>query len=108
MAADPVLSRELQSLREELSACQRERVSLPKAQPTNSNDAGTPMTSSPSAAAVEASKDEQQLRDQLREFADEVSRFFDQTEKNISAHPIESVAGALLVGILIGRLLGRS
>jgi hypothetical protein len=28
-------------------------------------------------------------------------------EKGIEAHPAQSVVGALLVGILIGRLLGR-
>jgi hypothetical protein len=28
-------------------------------------------------------------------------------EKGIAAHPAQSVVGALLVGILIGRLLGR-
>ena len=34
-------------------------------------------------------------------------RFFDEAEKTISAHPAQSVAGALLIGILIGRLTGR-
>ena len=38
---------------------------------------------------------------------DEIKNFFAETEKNISAHPGQSVIGALLVGILIGRLLGR-
>jgi ElaB/YqjD/DUF883 family membrane-anchored ribosome-binding protein len=37
----------------------------------------------------------------------EATSFFDEAEKNIAAHPTESVVGALLVGILIGRLLGR-
>ena len=32
---------------------------------------------------------------------------YGEAEKGISAHPTQSVAGALLVGILIGRLLGR-
>jgi len=36
-----------------------------------------------------------------------VKNFFAETEKNISAHPAQSVIGALLVGILIGHLLGR-
>jgi ElaB/YqjD/DUF883 family membrane-anchored ribosome-binding protein len=31
----------------------------------------------------------------------------DHTAKGIAAHPAQSVVGALLVGILIGRLLGR-
>jgi len=37
----------------------------------------------------------------------EASGFFDQADKNIAAHPTASVLGALVVGILIGRLLGR-
>jgi ElaB/YqjD/DUF883 family membrane-anchored ribosome-binding protein len=51
-------------------------------------------------------EDERELREQLRELADEVTHFFDQAEKNIAEHPSESVIGALVVGILIGRLLG--
>jgi len=43
----------------------------------------------------------------LRELTSEATRFFDEAEKGISAHPTQSVVGALLVGILIGRLLGR-
>ena len=51
--------------------------------------------------------DEGELRDQLRQLTSEVTSFFDEAEKSISAHPTQSVVGALLVGILIGRLLGR-
>jgi ElaB/YqjD/DUF883 family membrane-anchored ribosome-binding protein len=93
--ADPLLSRELRSLQEELSTSQRERVppAAPPARPEEQR-----------AADV---AEEQRLRDQLREFVDEVTNFFEQAEKNISTHPTESVVGALLVGILIGRLLGR-
>jgi len=43
----------------------------------------------------------------LRELADEVTRFFDQAEQTVSAHPGESVAGAFVAGVLVGRLLGR-
>ena len=45
------------------------------------------------------------MRDQLREFANEVTQFFEEAEKIIASHPAQSVIGALLIGILIGRLL---
>ena len=32
---------------------------------------------------------------------------FEEAEKNIAAHPVQSVLSTLVVGILIGRLLGR-
>ncbi len=39
------------------------------------------------------------------ELVDEVTTFFEEAEKNIAAHPAESVVGALLVGALIGLYL---
>jgi len=96
MATDAVVSRELRSLQDELSITQRERVS-PAA------GGATPMPPVPPTETVE----EQELRQQLRELVNEVTTFFEEAEKNIAAHPTESVVGALLVGVLIGRLLGR-
>jgi ElaB/YqjD/DUF883 family membrane-anchored ribosome-binding protein len=43
----------------------------------------------------------------MRQFVHELTDLFGKAEKGISAHPTQSVAAALLVGILIGRLLGR-
>ena len=99
MSTDVVVSRELKSLQDELSATQRERPAAPSAPPT------PPLSHSPEP--VEETADERELRDQLSLLADEVTNFFQQAEKNIAAHPTQSVVGALLVGILIGRLLGR-
>ncbi len=59
------------------------------------------------AAAPEEAAEEGALRDQLGELVDQVTQFFEDAEKNIAAHPAESVIAALLLGILIGRLLGR-
>jgi ElaB/YqjD/DUF883 family membrane-anchored ribosome-binding protein len=92
MPADIVVSRELKSLQDELSAAQQARLAVP--------------TAPPSSAEPVRREDERELREQLRELADEVTHFFDQAEKNIAEHPSESVIGALVVGILIGRLLG--
>lgn len=98
MAADAVVSRELKSLREEISTAQRERSAASAAPPVMPSLSGEPARESP---------DERELRDQLRELANEVTSFFEEAEKSISAHPTQSVVGALLAGILIGRLLGR-
>jgi len=98
MATDAVVSRELRSLQDELSISQRERVS-----PSPVVGGTTPMPPIPPTKTVE----EQELQQQLRELVNEVTTFFEEAEKNIAAHPTESVVGALLVGVLIGRLLGR-
>lgn len=45
--------------------------------------------------------------DQLRELAQEISDFTEETEKGIVAHPFTSVVAALVLGILIGRMLSR-
>lgn len=98
MAADSVVSSELKSLQDELAAAQRERS------PTANPAAPT------ATAAVEPAKEtpeERDLHDQLSQLMDEVAGFFGEAEKNISAHPAQSVLIALAVGILIGRLLGR-
>jgi hypothetical protein len=59
------------------------------------------------AARVAETPEDRELGDQLRQLTNEVTHFFAEAEKNISAHPTQSVIGALLVGILIGRLLPR-
>jgi hypothetical protein len=99
MAADVVVSRELKSLQDEVLSAQRERVAAPPA-----------VAATPLAAPAEPPKEtseERELRDQLRDLMSEVTGFFDEAEKGIAAHPAQSVVGALLLGILIGRLLGR-
>ncbi len=97
MASDPVLSQELKSLREELAAARRERSAAapaPPVQPSISPDA-------------EDDAEKHEWRDQLGELANAVTNFLEEAEKDIAAHPAQSVIGALVVGILIGRLLGR-
>lgn len=95
MTADVIVSRELKSLQDELSAAQRERLAAP------------PVPPSSRAEAVDETAEDHELRDHLRELTNEVTSFFEDAEKSISAHPTQSVVSALLVGILIGRLLGR-
>jgi ElaB/YqjD/DUF883 family membrane-anchored ribosome-binding protein len=103
MAPDVLVSRELKSLQDELSAAKTQRAA---------NSAGSAATAAPVAppTAAEPSPEpaeEAELQGQMRQFAHELTELFGETEKGISAHPAQSVAGALLIGILIGRLLGR-
>jgi ElaB/YqjD/DUF883 family membrane-anchored ribosome-binding protein len=94
-----MLSRELKALQEEIAASQRER-STPGSAPQQTSAAAP-------VAQPEHTEDEKKLREEIREFIDEATHYFDEAEKNISAHPTASVIGALVVGILIGRLIGR-
>ncbi|RWB71976.1 MAG: hypothetical protein EOQ50_20790 [Mesorhizobium sp.] len=96
MSTDAVVSRELRSLQEAVALSQQQRAAA--AAPTDKAAAG--------AEPVRTAEDEEWHAD-LRALADEVTGFFEEAEKNISQHPTSSVVGALLVGILIGRLLGR-
>jgi ElaB/YqjD/DUF883 family membrane-anchored ribosome-binding protein len=101
MAKDAIVSRELKSLQEELSTRQREQAAT--------SDRASTLLAAPAGPAEppKVTPEDKELRDQLPELMVEVKNFFAETEKNISAHPAESIVGALLVGILIGRLLGR-
>ena len=101
MAADAVVSRELKSLQEELSASQREHPSSPT-DPV-SVSAGT----APQTSQLEDAADEQQLHGTVGKFIEAITEFFEEAEKNVSARPAAHVIGGIVVGILIGRLLGR-
>jgi hypothetical protein len=103
MATDVLVSRELKSLQDELSTAKTQRAA------NTERPAATAAPIAPPTAAESPPEpsDEVELRGQMRQFADELTELFGEAEKGISAHPTQSVAGALLVGILIGRLLGR-
>ncbi|MGD9884161.1 MAG: hypothetical protein AB7F22_18230 [Reyranella sp.] len=98
MATDVVLSSELKSLQDELAATRRERTAAvvpPSAAPV-----------APAEPAAESAED-RELRDQLTQLIDEAGSFIEEAERTIAANPVRSVLGALVVGIVIGRLLGR-
>ena len=101
MVADAEVSREPQSPQEEVSALQREHPSSPAERVSVS--AGTaPQTSQPEDTA-----DEQPLHGTVGKFIEAITEFFEEAEKNVSAHPAAHVIGGIAVGILIGRLVGR-
>ena len=101
MTKDAVLVRELKSLQEELSDSHRERAS-PPADPNSASGATATPASQPEEIA-----EEQHLQGEVREFVSEITKFVEDAEKNLSAHPAATVIGAMVVGILIGRFLGR-
>ncbi|MGY3534605.1 DUF883 C-terminal domain-containing protein [Bradyrhizobium embrapense] len=99
MATDVLISRELKSLQDELASAKNNRTAV-----VEQSAAASPP---PASATAASAPDEAELQGYLRQLADEVTELFGEAEKSISAHPTQSVAGALVVGILIGRLLGR-
>jgi hypothetical protein len=106
-AGDPVLASELKALQDDVSTSQRQRRARREAPPAvNSAPAPEAAAAKPAHDAEDAT-DSREIREQLRELLEEAGDFFKDGEKNIATHPNASVLGALLVGILIGRLLGR-
>lgn len=98
MAEDVLVSRELRSLQDELAVSRKERTTAPAEASAVPKSGDAPASEKP---------DQSQASDQLRQFVNELTGLFEEAEKSVSAHPAQSVVGALLVGILIGRLLGR-
>ena len=96
MTVDAILSRELKSLHEELSA--PERLSPPTHRTSVSGGAAA------RARQLQDTAEEQQLRGALSRFVDATTEFVKEAKKNVSAHPAVIVMGAMAVGIFIGRL----
>jgi hypothetical protein len=97
VSKDPTLARELKALQEEVASLRRERLSQPSDHPAVE----------PEAPAPHVDDGEPTRLADLREFIDEITRFLGDAEKNASAHPMVAMVGALMAGIVIGRLLGR-
>ena len=101
MPGDAALSQELKLLQADVVTAQQNRAAPP---PSPAPASAAP---DPSAPSTPESAEEHKASDYLRELADEVTRFFEQAEQTVSSHPGESVAGAFVAGVLVGRLLGR-
>jgi hypothetical protein len=106
-AGDPIVTRELKALQDDVSTSQRRRRSRREARPAPNAGVASPepIPAKPQNEADPA--DAQKLGDELRELLHEASGFFEEAEKNVAAHPAASVLSALVVGILIGRLTAR-
>jgi len=100
--ADVGLWRELRSLHEELSASHRGRRARTADRTFAREATVTPASQLKDAAEVQG------LQGELHEFINMIKEFVTEAaEKNVSAHPVANVIGAMIAGILIGRLLGR-
>jgi ElaB/YqjD/DUF883 family membrane-anchored ribosome-binding protein len=100
MTADAIISGELKSLNDELSASQQKRLSMPAERTSESGDTAAPVDQ------PEGTVEEQQ-EGQLHDLVEAITGFVKDAEKNMAAHPAANAIGALVVGILIGRLLSR-
>ena len=101
MATDETLSRELSSLHQEATASRQERRS-PPANPS----AGGGETSTQFAPPGQPSPG-QQTNGEFVDFVNMIKELAEDTEKKMSTHPMTNVMGALVIGILIGRLFSR-
>ncbi|WP_418900978.1 hypothetical protein [Terripilifer ovatus] len=60
-----------------------------------------------SAGAPEDAAGGSEQLEELQELLNETVKFVEEAGKNLSIHPVANMVGAFVVGIMIGRLLGR-
>ena len=93
--SDHDLRAEIEALRREIAAMRAERPAVAK---PDGIETGT-------ASASEAGLGN--FADQLHTLAREISAFAEDTEQGVANHPLIGVLGALVLGILIGRVIHR-
>ena len=87
-------------LRAEIEALRREIAGLRGAPPSSQqSESGAAEDGAEGAAGA--------FTDQLHALAREIAAFAEEAEKGVVNHPLTSVLGALVLGILIGRVLHR-
>jgi len=91
--SDNDLRVEIEALRREIAALRAERVAAAK--------------SSEAEAEVGADQVAANLLDQVQTLAREISAFAEEAEKGVLNHPLMSVLGALVLGMLLGRMMHR-
>jgi ElaB/YqjD/DUF883 family membrane-anchored ribosome-binding protein len=89
-----------QNLRRELDELRREFESL--------RDRGAGQLSGKAKeAAAAAAKELESFEGQIGELNRMVHALFEEAEESVSQHPVATVAGALALGIVIGRLTAK-
>lgn len=88
-------------LRAEVEALRREIAAI------RTENAAAANAGEKTAAEAAAEEPGSNFADQLHTLASEISAFAEETEKGVVSHPLTSVLGALVLGILIGRVLPR-
>jgi ElaB/YqjD/DUF883 family membrane-anchored ribosome-binding protein len=96
MTADAILAHELESLHQKLAGLHRKRRSQP-----------ADLAAVKKAERPEKTAEEHTLQQEILEFIKLLANYVEEAKENVSAHPSASALGAMVVGILIGRLLGR-
>jgi ElaB/YqjD/DUF883 family membrane-anchored ribosome-binding protein len=91
MTGNDDLRAEVEALRREVEALRAARTSGSAGAEAESGEAEAPAG----------------FTDQLLALSREISEFTEETEKSVISHPLSSVLGALVLGILIGRVLPR-
>ena len=100
VTTDSVVARELKSLQDEVAPPGPDSPALSDQASAN---AGTAADAAPPEAPAQENED----RGALADLTTAIREFVDAAESNAAAHPTANLIGALVVGILIGRLLGR-
>ena len=96
MTANAILTHELDSLHEKVASLHRKRKSQPP--------------DPPAAKRIDRQQktaEDHGLHKEILEFIKLIANYVQEAKGNVSAHPSASVLGAMVIGILIGRLLGR-
>ncbi len=111
MASKSAMLEELQSLRNELSTArwaQRPRdSSSPATAEPRAEDQKLAATGPAAVAAPDAAANSEKERDEIGELMNEAARFLEERESEIGAHPVAIAIGGIIVGMIIGRMLGR-
>lgn len=89
-----------QSLRKELDELRREFESL-------RNRGVEQLSGKAKEAAATASKELEGFEGQIAELNRMVHALFEDAEESVSQHPVATIAGALALGIVIGRLTAK-
>jgi hypothetical protein len=69
--------------------------------------AGRPQAADPPAASGDRPDRAQDIENLVRELRGKLTEAADDAEQLVTAHPFAAVASALLLGIVIGRMMGR-
>ena len=96
MTADATSTHELDSLHEKLAGLHRKRRSQPADHPAAKR-----------ADRRQQTAEEHGLHGEVLEFIKLIAAYVEEAKGSVAAHPSGSVLGAMVIGILIGRLLGR-
>ena len=110
MASKSAMLEELLSLRNELSTARSAQRPRDASSPATAEPRAVdrkPAAMGPAAAAPDGAADSETPRDEIGELMSEAARFLEERESEMGAHPIAIAIGGIVVGLIVGRMLGR-